>query len=106
MGTILFIAILAFRAAASQGGIIDPMNVGFVAGNRGVQHALSGCAENLSRNPIPATNASMKATGDAPEKTAKVDHDRRQRMLDLVHHAGTCTELMTADELQAQRRRG
>ena len=67
----------------------------------------------------------MKATGDVPESelssakrhasaetrqaaevTATTEHDRRQRMLDLVQYAGTCTDLLTADELQAQRRRG
>ena len=38
--------------------------------------------------------------------TAVADYNRRRRMLELVHYAGTCTELMTADELQAQRRQG
>ena len=36
--------------------------------------------------------------------TAIVDFNRRRRMADLVQYAGTCPDLMTVDELQAQRR--
>lgn len=36
--------------------------------------------------------------------TAIVDFNRRRRMEALVKHAGTCPDLMTVDELQAQRR--
>lgn len=36
--------------------------------------------------------------------TAIVDFNRRRRMADLVKHAGTCPDLMTVAELQAQRR--
>ena len=35
--------------------------------------------------------------------TALVDFNRRQRMAALVEYAGTCPELMTVEELQAQR---
>lgn len=45
-------------------------------------------------------------TRRAAEATAATEHDRRQRMLNLVQYAGTCTGLPSADELQAQRRRG
>ena len=35
--------------------------------------------------------------------TAIADFNRRRRMADLVKYAGTCPDLMTVDELQAQR---
>ena len=38
--------------------------------------------------------------------TAIVDFNQRRRMAELLKHAGTCTALFTADELQEQRRRG
>jgi len=38
--------------------------------------------------------------------TAIVDFNRRRRMADLARRAGTCAELMTAEELQSLRRRG
>jgi Arc/MetJ family transcription regulator len=34
------------------------------------------------------------------------DFNRRHRMAELLRHAGTCADLITADELQAQRRKG
>lgn len=34
------------------------------------------------------------------------DFNRRQRMADLIKHAGTCDALVTIDELHAQRRKG
>ena len=37
--------------------------------------------------------------------TAIVDFNRRCRVTELMKHAGTCPDLMTAEELQAQRRR-
>ena len=37
---------------------------------------------------------------------AIADFNRRMRMAELVRHAGTCEELMTAEELRAARRRG
>jgi len=67
----------------------------------------------------------LKTTVDIPEKeledamrftkaktkreaivAAIVDFNRRRRMAELVRHAGTCDALVTAEELQAQRRRG
>jgi len=33
------------------------------------------------------------------------DFNRRRRMAELVKHAGTCDALITADELQRQRRK-
>lgn len=67
----------------------------------------------------------LKTTVDIPEKeledamrftkaktkreaivAAIVDFNRRRRMAELVRHAGTCDELMTVEDLQAQRRRG
>jgi hypothetical protein len=66
----------------------------------------------------------MKTTVDIPEKelkdamrytraktkreaivTAIVDFNRRQRMAELVKHAGTCDDLITVAELQRQRRK-
>ena len=38
--------------------------------------------------------------------TAIADYNRRRRMMELVRYAGTCNELMTAEELQANRRQG
>ena len=37
---------------------------------------------------------------------AMADFNRRMRMAELVNYAGTCENLMTPEELQAQRRRG
>lgn len=37
--------------------------------------------------------------------TAIVDFNRCRRMDDLIQYAGTCPDLMTVDELQAQRRK-
>ena len=34
---------------------------------------------------------------------AVADFNRRRRMTEFVKHAGTCTDLMTVEELQAQR---
>ena len=34
------------------------------------------------------------------------DFNRRRRMAELIKHAGTCTDLLTAEELQSQRRKG
>ena len=36
--------------------------------------------------------------------TALADFNRRQRMAELVKYAGTCPDMMTADELHVQRR--
>ncbi len=67
----------------------------------------------------------MKTTVDIPEREledairftnaktkreaivgAIADFNRRMRMAELVRFAGTCDDLMTAEELQALRRRG
>ena len=37
--------------------------------------------------------------------TALADFNRRRRMAELVRYAGTCPDMMTVDELRAQRRR-
>ena len=34
------------------------------------------------------------------------DFNRRMRMAELVRHAGTCTNLISPEELQASRRKG
>jgi len=34
------------------------------------------------------------------------DFNRRRRMAELIKHAGTCTDLLTVEELQSQRRKG
>jgi Bacterial antitoxin of type II TA system, VapB len=38
--------------------------------------------------------------------TAIQDFNLRKRMAELVRHAGTCSELSSADEVQRQRRKG
>ncbi len=38
--------------------------------------------------------------------TAIIDFNQRQRMVQLIKHAGTCAALVTADALQTQRRQG
>ena len=45
-------------------------------------------------------------TGDASKAIviAVQDFNRRHRMSELLQHAGTCSGLLTVDELQAQRR--
>ena len=67
----------------------------------------------------------MKTTVDIPEREladairftnartkreavvrAIADFNRRMRMAELANYAGTCENLMTPEELQAQRRRG
>ena len=69
-------------------------------------------------------NGSMKTTVDIPDDelkdamrftrartkreaivTAIADYNRRRRMAELTKWAGTCTDLMTVDELQHARRR-
>lgn len=37
--------------------------------------------------------------------TALADFNRRRRMAELVGYAGTCPDLMSVDDLRAQRRR-
>ena len=37
---------------------------------------------------------------------AIVDFNRRMRMAELIKYAGTCDDLITSEELQAQRREG
>jgi Arc/MetJ family transcription regulator len=67
----------------------------------------------------------MKTTVDIPDKdladamrftraktkreaivAAIQDFNRRRRMAELVKHAGTCENMMSAEELQQQRRKG
>ena len=38
--------------------------------------------------------------------TALIRFNRRRRMAALVRHAGTCRDLMNADEIKALRRKG
>jgi Arc/MetJ family transcription regulator len=38
--------------------------------------------------------------------TAIQEFNRKRRMAELVKHAGTCDQLISADDLQSQRRRG
>ena len=37
---------------------------------------------------------------------AVADFNRRMRMAELIRYSGTCTELITPEELQANRRKG
>lgn len=52
----------------------------------------------------------MRFTGAKTKRDAVVtaiqDFNRRRRMAELVKHAGTCDSLMTAAQLQSQRRKG
>lgn len=71
------------------------------------------------------THGTMKTTVDIPDREledairftkaktkreavvgAIVDFNRRMRMAELASYAGTCSDLMTPEELQALRRRG
>jgi len=38
--------------------------------------------------------------------TALMDFNRRRRMAALIRHAGTCRDLIKADEIKALRRKG
>ena len=51
---------------------------------------------------IRFTNAKTKREAVV---TAIVEFNRRKRMAELAKYAGTCTDLMTPEELQATRRR-
>ena len=51
---------------------------------------------------IRFTNAKSKREAVV---TAIVEFNRRKRMAELAKYAGTCTDLMTPEELQATRRR-
>lgn len=50
----------------------------------------------------------IRFTGAKTKREAVVgvisDFNRRKRLAELVRYAGTCTELLTPEELQAQRR--
>ena len=50
----------------------------------------------------------MRFTGARTKReavvTAIADFNRRRRMAELIKYAGTCSDLMTVDELQEQRR--
>ena len=58
--------------------------------------------------PVDELSDAMRFTGAKTKRaavvTALADFNRRQRMAELVEYAGTCSDLMTVDELQAQRR--
>ena len=47
-----------------------------------------------------------EAIGFTKAKTERETAGRRMRLAELALHAGTCSDLMTPDELQALRRRG
>ena len=73
--------------------------------------------------PKQAYSGIMKTPADIPDREpedaigptkakregavgAAVDSDPRVRMAELASYAGTCSDLMTLEELQALRRRG
>ena len=58
--------------------------------------------ENELTDAIRFTRAKTKREAVV---TALADFNRRQRMAELVRYAGTCPDMMTVDELRAQRRR-
>lgn len=58
--------------------------------------------ENELADAIRFTRAKTKREAVV---TALADFNRRRRMAELVRYAGTCPDLMTVDELRAQRRR-
>ena len=51
----------------------------------------------------------IRFTGAKTKREAVVgvisDFNRRRRLAELVRYAGTCTELLTPEELQVQRRK-
>ncbi len=57
--------------------------------------------ENELADAIRFTRAKTKREAVV---TALVDFNRRRRMAELVRYGGTCPDLMTVDELRAQRR--
>ena len=58
--------------------------------------------------PVDELADAMRFTGAKTKREAVVtalsDFNRRRRMAELVKFAGTCPDMMTADELRAQRR--
>jgi len=58
--------------------------------------------EDTLRDAVKFTGAKTKRDAVV---TALQDFNRRKRMAELLRHAGTCDALMTADQLQQQRRR-
>jgi hypothetical protein len=60
--------------------------------------------------PDAELEAVMRFTQAATKReaivTAIAEYNRRRRMAALVEHAGQAESLVTADELQAQRRQG
>ena len=58
--------------------------------------------ENELTDAIRFTRAKTKREAVV---TALADFNRRRRMAELVRYAGTCPDMMTVDELRAQRRR-
>jgi hypothetical protein len=60
--------------------------------------------------PDAELEAVMRFTQAATKReaivTAIADYNRRRRMAALIQHAGQAEGLVTADELQAQRRQG
>ncbi len=57
--------------------------------------------ENELADAIRFTRAKTKREAVV---TALAEFNRRRRMAELVRYAGTCPDLMTVDELRAQRR--
>ena len=57
--------------------------------------------ETELREAMKSTNARTKREAVV---TALADYNRRMRMAALARHAGTCTDLMSPEELQALRR--
>ena len=81
--------------------------------------------DSLAEDSSTSYNGIMKTTVDIPDGeledairftrartkreaivTAIADFNRRRRMAELAKRAGSCAELMTADELRHLRRRG
>ncbi len=60
--------------------------------------------------PEAELSDAIRFTGAKTKREAVVnaiaDFNRRQRMAELIRHAGTCSRLITVVELQAVRRKG
>ena len=58
--------------------------------------------------PDDELSDAMRFTGARTKReavvTAIADFNRRRRMAELIKYAGTCSDLMTVDELQERRR--
>ena len=66
--------------------------------------------KNTSGGSDPEKTEVIRVTGSRTRRETDVgavsDFNRRLRMAELTKYAGTCHDLITPEELQAERRRG